>query len=66
MTAPGPRARPPDGGELFIEHPVIQHVMQNPMTFFRAGPAVRVLQEVHVFKQDGTEIGSEFGISIFE
>jgi hypothetical protein len=40
--------------------------MQNPMTFFRAGPAVGVLQEVYVFKQDGTEIGSEFGISIFE
>lgn len=40
--------------------------MQNLVTFIGAGPAARVPQKGHVFKQDGTEKGCIFGITLFE
>lgn len=40
--------------------------MQNLVTFVSAGPAARVSQKMHVLKQDGTEKGCKFGITLIE
>jgi len=40
--------------------------MQYLVTFIGAGPAARVPQKVHVFKQDGTEKGCIIWITLFE